>query len=84
MTDSRNDNLITVNPYGLSFIDLETLLNEADKVRIAYTVLEMFADYGTYDVYVGAINPKYADAFIAEFERANDCQVWFNTNTYML
>lgn len=81
---NRNDNIIEANPFDESFIDLETLLNDIDKVRIAYLVLEMFADYGTYDVYIGAINPKYADAFIAEFERSNDCQVWFNTVTYWL
>lgn len=79
-----NDNIITVDPFGMSFIDLETFLNEADTVRIGYMVFEMFADYGNYDVYIGAINPKYADAFIAEFERINDCKIWFNTMTYWL
>lgn len=78
------DNIIMVDPLETSFMDLETFLNATNTVRVGYMVLEMFAEYDNYDIYIGAINPKYADAFIKEFERINDCQVWFNTMTYWL
>lgn len=82
--ESYIEHIVMVDQFAASFMDLETYLNAADTVRIGYIVFKMFAECADGDMFIGSINPKYADAFITEFKRVNDCQVWFNTMTYWL